>query len=249
MMQKARNVNSQSLLHETEVIIFLVKGENMKNWFKEKACKVIIKLDAFIAGATDLKRVLLAHISQKDEESSQQDKTIYKLNTINENLNLRIKDLEEKIEKLIKQNDILKRNNLNFKEQVKRLEEDSVIAKSDNVELEERINQLIKQNSFLERSNYELLTKLNKNYTNVKKDDINIEKNGKNIKKYDIITNKEKLSHEELEKMLSEVKKANLRKLEILQQIDIMKAIDGDGEISEDKMEDNKNGDSRSFKR
>ena len=49
--------------------------------------------------------------------------------------------------------------------------------------------------------------------------------------------------------MLSEVKKANLRKLEILQQIDIMKAIDGDGEISEDKMEDNKNGDSRSFKR
>ena len=84
MMQKARNVNSQSLLHETEVIIFLVKGENMKNWFKEKACKVIIKLDAFIAGATDLKHVLLAHISQKDEESSQQDKTIYKLNKINE---------------------------------------------------------------------------------------------------------------------------------------------------------------------
>ncbi len=242
MMQKARNVNSQSLLHETEVIIFLVKGENMKNWFKEKACKVIIKLDAFIAGATDLKHVLLAHISQKDEESSQQDKTIYKLNTINENLNLRIKDLEEKIEKLIKQNGILKRNNLNFKEQVKRLEEESAIAKADNVELEERINQLIKQKSILEQSNYELLTKLNKNYTNVKKDD-------KNVKKYDIITNKEKLSHEELEKMLSDVKKSNLRKLEILQQIDIMKAIDGDGQISEDKTEDNKNGDSRSFKR
>lgn len=70
MIQKARSASSQSLLREAETAIFLIKDENMKRWFEEEARKVIEKRrdpDAYMTGATDLKRVLLAYLSQQGE--------------------------------------------------------------------------------------------------------------------------------------------------------------------------------------
>lgn len=70
MIQAARSASSQSLLREAETAIFLIQDANMKAWLEAETKKVIAKRrdpDAFMTGATDLKRVLLAYLSQQGD--------------------------------------------------------------------------------------------------------------------------------------------------------------------------------------
>lgn len=70
MIQAARSASSQSLLREAETAIFLIQDANMKAWLEVETRKVVAKRrdpEAFMTGATDLKRVLLAYLSQQGD--------------------------------------------------------------------------------------------------------------------------------------------------------------------------------------
>ena len=128
------------------------------------------------------------------------------------------------------------------------MEKENSIIKNNNLELEKTNSELVKK--------VEDFVKLNKNYTDVKKDDEKVKKydekvkkDDEKVKKYDTISDKENVSQEDLLNMLSNEEISNRQKLEIIQQIDIMKAIDSNGQILEDKKEDKKNDNVRSFKR
>lgn len=182
---------------------------------KEEAEKQLTQLESEL---TQIKNSYGEIIAKKDEELAQQDEAIYKFSAINENSNLRIKELEEKVEKLTKENGILEYNNA---ELLKKVED---------------------------------FSNINKNYTNVKKDEVNVKKydekvkkDDENVKKYDTIADKKNMSQEDLLKMLEDEKITGRQKLEIIQQIDVMKAINANGQILENK-EESENG-TRSFKR
>ena len=280
MQQKVNEINLLKEKHEEDLIA-------VTNALKEEALKQVAEYENKLEGIQSSFREIIA---KKDEELAQQDEAIFKFNALNENLNLRLSDVEEKADKLIKQNGILEQSNLNFKEQVEKLEKENSVIKNNNLELEKKINELIKQNGILEQSNLnfkeqveklekensviknnnlelektnselvkkvEDFVKLNKNYTDVKKDDEKVKKydekvkkDDEKVKKYDTISDKENVSQEDLLNMLSNEEISNRQKLEIIQQIDIMKAIDSNGQILEDKKEDKKNDNVRSFKR
>ena len=252
MQQKVNEINLLKEKHEEDLIA-------VTNALKEEALKQIAEYENKLEGIQNSFREIIA---KKDEELAQQDEAIFKFNALNENLNLRLSDVEEKADKLIKQNGILEQSNLNFKEQVEKLEKENSVIKNNNLELESKVSEFSKQNEILEKTNSELVKKvedfikLNKKYTNVKKDDENVKKydekvkkDDEDVKKYDTITDKENVSQEDLLNMLSNEEISNRQKLEIIQQIDIMKAIDSNGQILENKKEDKKNDNVRSFKR
>lgn len=208
VQQKVNEINLLSERHEEDL-------KAVAQAAKEEAEKQLAQLENEL---TQIKKSYSEIIAKKDEELAQQDEAIYKFNAINENSNLRIKELEEKVEKLTKENGILEYNNA---ELMKKIEDFSDI---------------------------------NKNYTNVKKDEVNVKKydeevkkDDENVKKYDTIADKENMSQEDLLKMLEDEKITGRQKLEIIQQIDVMKAINANGQILENK-EESENG-TRSFKR
>jgi len=238
MQQKVNEINLLKEKHEEDLIA-------VTNALKEEALKQVAEYENKLEGIQSSFREIIA---KKDEELAQQDEAIFKFNALNENLNLRLSDVEEKADKLIKQNGILEQSNLNFKEQVEKLEKENSIIKNNNLELEKTNSELVKK--------VEDFVKLNKNYTDVKKDDEKVKKydekvkkDDEKVKKYDTISDKENVSQEDLLNMLSNEEISNRQKLEIIQQIDIMKAIDSNGQILEDKKEDKKNDNVRSFKR
>ena len=231
MQQKVNEINLLKEKHEEDLIA-------VTNALKEEALKQVAEYENKLEGIQSSFREIIA---KKDEELAQQDEAIYKFNAINENSNLRIKELEEKIDKLTKESGILEYNNSVLKEKIENLTRDNGVLEKTNSELVKKVEDFVK---------------LNKNYTDVKKDDEKVKKydekvkkNDEKVKKYDTISDKENVSQEDLLNMLSNEEISNRQKLEIIQQIDIMKAIDSNGQILEDKKEDKKNDNVRSFKR
>lgn len=217
MQQKVNEINLLKEKHEEDLI-------SVTNALKEEALKQVAEYENKLEGIQSSFREIIA---KKDEELAQQDEAIFKFNALNENSNLRIKELEEKIDKLTKESGILEYNNSVLKEKIENLTKDNGVLEKTNSELVKKV---------------EDFAKLNKNYTDVKKDD-------EKVKKYDTISDKENVSQEDLLNMLSNEEISNRQKLEVIQQIDIMKAIDSNGQILEDKKEDKKNDNVRSFKR
>ena len=231
MQQKVNEINLLKEKHEEDLIA-------VTNALKEEALKQVAEYENKLEGIQSSFREIIA---KKDEELAQQDEAIYKFNAINENSNLRIKELEEKIDKLTKESGILEYNNSVLKEKIENLTRDNGVLEKTNSELVKKVEDFVK---------------LNKNYTDVKKDDEKVKKydekvkkDDEKVKKYDTISDKENVSQEDLLNMLSNEEISNRQKLEIIQQIDIMKAIDSNGQILEDKKEDKKNDNVRSFKR
>ena len=231
MQQKVNEINLLKEKHEEDLIA-------VTNALKEEALKQVTEYENKLEGIQSSFREIIA---KKDEELAQQDEAIYKFNAINENSNLRIKELEEKIDKLTKESGILEYNNSVLKEKIENLTRDNGVLEKTNSELVKKVEDFVK---------------LNKNYTDVKKDDEKVKKydekvkkDDEKVKKYDTISDKENVSQEDLLNMLSNEEISNRQKLEIIQQIDIMKAIDSNGQILEDKKEDKKNDNVRSFKR
>ena len=208
VQQKVNEINLLGEKHEEDL-------KAVAQAAKEEAEKQLAQLES------ELNKIQTSYneiIAKKDEELAQQDEAIYKFSAINENSNLRIKELEEKVEKLTKENGILEYN---------------------NAELLKKVGDF---------------ANINKNHTDTKKDDVNVKKydenvkkDDENVKKYDTIPDKKDLSQDDLLKMLEDEKISGRQKLEIIQQIDVMKAINASGQILENK-EENENG-TRSFKR